>query len=99
MSPEQVEQAIARANEARSILASPVYVDSMNKMKKEIIDTWAACPARDKDGREWLWQQYQVALKFEESLAEVLNTGKIALQEKELSLVEKGRRFVARYSK
>lgn len=61
----------------------------MAKMKQGIIDKWAACPARDTEGREWLWQHYQVALKFEETLAEALNTGKLALKERELSLVQK----------
>lgn len=100
MSPDleqKLEGDIARGHEARAVLTSPVFIDSMARMKKEIIDQWAACPARDKDAREWLWMHYQVALKFEETLNEVLNTGKIALREKELSLVEKVRQFGSRF--
>ena len=93
-----LDEKIARGNEARAILTNPVFQDSIDRMKKEIVEKWAACPARDTDGREWLWQHYQVALKFEETLVEVLNTGKVALQEKELSLADKVRGFTRRFA-
>lgn len=99
MTPErqvQNEKEIARAREAEQIVNTPVYRDSMAQMKQEIIDKWAACPARDTEGREWLWQHYQVALKFEEALKTVMNTGKMAIAERELSLVEKAVRIVRR---
>jgi len=92
MSPERAaknEQEIARAREAEQIINTPIYVEAMRNLKQGIIDKWAACPARDTDGREWLWQHYQVALKFEETLTEVLNTGKLALKEREMSLAQK----------
>lgn len=93
---EQNERELARAREAQQVLGTPVYRESMAKMKQEIIEKWAACPARDTEGREWLWQHYQVALKFEEALAEVMNTGKLAIKEREMSLVEKAVRIVRR---
>lgn len=86
---EQNDREIARGFQARAILSDPLFAESMKRMKQEIIDKWAACPARDTAGREWLWQHYQVALKFEETLTEVLNTGKLALKEREMSLAEK----------
>jgi hypothetical protein len=93
---EQNEREIARGHEARAVLESPVFSESMKAMKAEIIEKWAACPARDTEGREWLWQHYQVALKFEEALTTVLNTGKMAIKERELSLIEKAVRIVRR---
>ena len=93
-----LDEKIARGNEARAILANPVFQDSLQRMKQEIVEKWSACPARDTEGREWLWQHYQVALKFEETLTEVLNTGKVALQEKELSLADKVRGFTRRFA-
>lgn len=92
MSPEresQIEAELARSREAQAIVEAPLYVESMAKMKQGIIDKWAACPARDTEGREWLWQHYQVALKFEETFVELLNTGKLALKERQLSAVQK----------
>lgn len=89
----KLEQEIARGREAQSIIEAPIFVESMTRMKQGIIDTWAACPARDTEGREWLWQQYQVAMKFEETLNEVLNTGKLAIAERKASPVEKVKRL------
>lgn len=85
----KLEQEIARSNDARFITENPLFKESMAKLKQGVIDLWAACPARDTPGREWLWQHYQVALKFEETLTEVLNTGKLAVKEREMSLAEK----------
>lgn len=92
MSPERAEkneQEIARSREASQVINAPIYAESMKRMKQEIIDKWAACSARDTEGREWLWQHYQVALKFEETLTEVLNTGKLAIEEKRRSMSER----------
>jgi hypothetical protein len=92
VSPERqskTDDEIARSREAQQVINTPIYAESMAKLKQGIIDKWAACPARDTEGREWLWQHYQVALKFEETLSEVLNTGKLALKEREMSAVDK----------
>ncbi|MGH8743193.1 MAG: hypothetical protein ACREUY_02850 [Burkholderiales bacterium] len=86
---EKNEQEIARSREAQQIMNTPIFVESMAKLKQGIIDLWAACPARDTPGREWLWQHYQVALRFEEELNTILNTGKLALKEREMSLAER----------
>lgn len=93
---DQNEREIARGHEARAVLTSPIFAESFKTIRQEIIDKWAACPARDTEGREWLWQHYQVALKFEEALTTVLNTGKMAIKERELSLIEKAVRIVRR---
>lgn len=90
------EAEIARGHEAAAIINAPLFAESMARMKKEIVDKWAACPARDTEGREWLWQHYQVALKFEEALTEVLNTGKLAVREREMSLAERVKSAVRR---
>lgn len=86
---DKVEAEIARGFQARSIINDSIFQDSMKRLKDEIVEKWAACPARDTAGREWLWQHYQVALKFEELLTTVLNTGKMAIKEREMSLTEK----------
>lgn len=92
MSPEEE---IARGAEAARIVNSAVFADSLKALKDEIIANWSAASARDTDGREWLWQHYQVALKFEEHLRSIINTGKLAGQmEKERTRAEKVARFV-----
>ena len=96
MSEERLDRDIARGNEAKALLANELLRDTLELMKKEIIEKWAACPARDAEGKEWLWQFYQTTLKFEEKLTEVLNTGKLAFQEKQISLMEKVKSFTRR---
>lgn len=87
---QKLDEEIARGNQARAIIEDRIFVESMEKLKRSIIDQWAAAPARDTEGREWLWKHYQVALKFEEALVEVLNTGKLAFEERKRSLLERG---------
>lgn len=99
MSPERKEQndaEIARSRQAQALISDPLFAETFKNLKQEIIDKWAACPARDTEGREWLWQHYQVALKFEETLTSALNTGKLALKEREMSLVERAVSIVRR---
>jgi hypothetical protein len=93
---EHNEAEIARGRQAQAILNDPLFAETFKTLKQEIIDKWAACPARDTEGREWLWQHYQVALKFEEALTTVLNTGKMAVKEREMSLVERAVSIVRR---
>jgi glutamate-ammonia-ligase adenylyltransferase len=46
--------------------------------------------ARDVEGREWLWQHYQVTLKFEQIFQELINTGKMAtVMKREQTLSER----------
>lgn len=71
-----------RGQQAAGIVNDPLFIEAMTKLKNEVITLWSACPARDVDGREWLWQHYQVTLKFEQIFQEMINTGKMASQMK-----------------
>jgi len=86
-----------RGAQASAIVNDPLFVEAMARLKTEVIDKWAACPARDVEGREWLWQHYQVTCKFEQIFTEIINTGKMATQmEKERTLADKVLRAVGR---
>ena len=93
---ERLDENIARGNEAKALLANQLLRETLEMMKKEIVEKWAACPARDAEGKEWLWQFYQTTIKFEEKLAEVVNTGKLSFQEKQMSLLDKVKGFTRR---
>lgn len=84
-----------RGHAAQRILNDPIFKDAMAAVKQEVIDRWAAAPARDTEGREWLWQHYQVALKFEEVFSTMINTGKMADIEREQTATDKVRKFFA----
>ena len=89
------EEELQRGAQAQSLLNDPIIRDALAAIKTQVIDQWAACPARDTEGREWLWRHYQVALKFEEALQEVINTGKLArAMEREQSVTDKIRKAV-----
>lgn len=70
MTPEQ------RGIEAQQVLESPLVKDVLQAMKAEIIEQWADCPARDTEGREWMWRHYMIASKFEAILRGYAETGR-----------------------
>lgn len=85
-----------RGQEAKNVITAPVYSDAMKALKAEIIDKWAACPARDTEGREWLWNHYQTALRFESILQSIMETGKMAdITLRQESVVEQAAHKVA----
>lgn len=83
------EQEISRGIDAERILNEPVFKDAMERMRAEIVSQWAAVSAQDTKGREWLWNHYQVALKFEDILKYAMQTGKMAKLKQEQSLKER----------
>lgn len=83
------DQEIARGEEAERLLSHPLFKECMQRMKDEIIAQWSAAPARDTDGREWLWQFHQVAHKFENTLRNLMETGKMASIKKRETLKER----------
>lgn len=85
------EEKEARGREARAIINNPIFQETLEKIKSSVIDKWASTPARDTEGREWLWRHYEVTGQFESLLQEVLNTGKIA--EQSLKMKKQGNIF------
>ena len=85
-----LDEEIQRGGDAAVLIQNPLYVEAMSKLKKEVIEKWSECPARDVEGREWLWQHYQVTLKFEQIFQELINTGKMAtVMKREQTLSER----------
>ena len=71
---EQIEQ----GREAEELLSNRMLKRALNDCRKEILDMWEATPARDTDGREWLWKLHQASVRFENVLRGYIDTGKIA---------------------
>lgn len=86
------EQEIQRGEEADRIIHAPIFIEAMEKIKSEITDQWGASSAKDTQSREWLWHHYQAALRFEDLLKNVMNTGKMASLKKSETLREKAAR-------
>lgn len=83
------EQEISRGEDARRILNEPLFKEAMQQMKDEVIKMWGETPVRDREGREWLWQFYQAATKFENTLVSYMETGKMAALKQKQSLTDK----------
>lgn len=66
-----------RAEEASRILSTDAFLSALKDLREQTIAQWSACPARDTEGREWLWMFYQNTMRFEDVLKGYLATGKI----------------------
>ena len=75
------EQDIARGRRAEQLLGDEMLKGAFATLKDEYQKAWENSPPRDTDGRERLWQAFQIVGKVETHLANVLNDGKIAQHE------------------
>lgn len=69
---------IDRAEHAQRLLNDQLLKDALAAIKAEVVKAWVDCPARDKDGKEALWQLAKTADKFEALLKGYVETGKLA---------------------
>ena len=72
------EQDIARGKRAEQLLGDEMLKGAFATLKAEYLKAWETSPPRDTDGRERLWQAFQIVGKVETHLGNVLNNGKIA---------------------
>jgi len=70
-----------RGTEARMLLDNPIMKEALDAIEKEVFDQWMQCPARDKDGKEALWQLAKTAQKFRGILTGYIETGKLATEQ------------------
>lgn len=83
------DEEVRRANNAERLFNDPMIQETLNLMEREINDAWLACPARDVDGREWLWRQAVSTRKFREILRGTMESGKIAKEQLRQKALEK----------
>ncbi len=78
MNDRQLQAQIDRAEHAQRLLNDELLKDALKAIKDDVQRTWIDCPARDKDGKEALWQLAKTADKFETLLRGFIETGKLA---------------------
>ena len=71
---------IDRARKAQSLLDDELLQSALAAIEAEVIKQWGECPARDKDGKELLWQLYKTSQKFRGLLTGYINTGTLAVE-------------------
>lgn len=75
MTPEQEAH---RGQEAELLLNNDLLRDALAAIDAEVVKQWQDCPARDRDGKEALWQLMKTAQKFRRILIGHIETGKLA---------------------
>lgn len=69
-----------RGQRASELLENEVLREALDAIRKEVIQQWSDCPARDTQGKEALWQLHKMALKFENLLTGYVQTGHLATE-------------------
>lgn len=69
-----------RGRRAAELLGDEVLQEALNAIEAEVISKWADCPARDKEGKEALWQLYKTAQKFRGVLSGYVRSGQLATE-------------------
>ena len=75
MTPEQEAH---RGDEAQRLLDNDLLREALDAIDAEVVKQWQDCPARDKEGKEALWQLMKTAQKFRHILIGHIETGKLA---------------------
>lgn len=70
-----------RGHRASDLLENDLLQEALSAIEAEVVEQWAACPARDKDGKEALWQLMKTAQKFRAILTGYVETGKLATEQ------------------
>jgi hypothetical protein len=69
---------VERGRRAAELLDSELLREALDAIDAEVIAQWSDCPARDKDGKEALWQLYKTSKKFRGVLTGYVQTGRLA---------------------
>lgn len=67
-----------RGQVALQLLENELLKEALDAIDREVMEQWVGCPARDKEGKEALWQLIKTSRKFREVLTGYIDTGKLA---------------------
>lgn len=74
----ELNEQMHRGHRASELLENTLLQDALNAIEREVVEQWTACPARDAEGKEALWQLMKTAQKFRAILTGYIETGKLA---------------------
>ena len=83
-----------RGQRAQELLDNELLRETLDAIEAEVVAQWGDCPARDKDGKEALWQLYKTAQKFRATLYGYVQTGKLATENMKHHEAKRGLRAV-----
>jgi ribosomal protein S17E len=91
MTPAEEAQ---RGMYAQELLNNALLNEALKVIEDEVIAQWEQCPARDKEGKDALWQLFKTSKKFRNILAGYVETGKLAREK--LKPIEERRGILSR---
>ena len=92
----ELNEQMHRGHRASELLENTLLQDALNAIEREVVEQWTACPARDAEGKEALWQLMKTAQKFRAILSGYVETGKLASENLKRFEEKKGLRDVFR---
>ena len=66
---------------ALSLAENELMNEALDAIEKEVMEQWIECPARDKEGKEALWQLIKTSRKFRSVLTGYIESGKLATEQ------------------
>lgn len=69
-----------KGQHALGLLENELLKEALAAIESEVMEQWIACPARDKEGKEALWQLIKTSRKFKDILHGYVETGKLATE-------------------
>lgn len=96
MSPqEQRNQAhndINRADLARQVTESPIYIEALTVMKGDLYAQFGRTEHKDHELREELWRQFQTVEKFEKHFTSLMTNGRMA--QHTLTMLDRAKKMI-----
>jgi hypothetical protein len=80
MDEARLHQDQTRAWKAQQLIDNDLLQEALSAIETEVIGQWEQCPARDKDGKEALWQLFKTSKKFRSLLNGYVQSGKLATE-------------------
>ena len=78
--PDLTEQQ-TRGIRAGELLNNEILNQALAAIEAEVVDQWGNCPARDREGKEALWQLFKTSQKFRATLLGYIESGKLATEQ------------------
>ncbi len=72
---------VDRGRLALSLSENELLNEALDAIDKEVMEQWIECPARDKEGKEALWQLIKTSRKFRSILTGYIESGKLASEQ------------------
>jgi hypothetical protein len=91
MTDNELHNQALKGKLSESLLENELLQEALNAIDKEVMEQWIACPARDHEGKEALWQLIKTSRKFRQILEGYIQTGKLASEN--LRQFEEKKRF------